>query len=490
MRKPLLRIPYTDILPPGAAIPSGATTIPAAVAALQRFLAGPSSSSSSSSASDGGPRNPGTGGVVVLTGAGLSVASGLADYRGERGTYRVNRSYRPTYYTEFLASHESRKRYWARSFLGWPTLAGARPNAAHWAVRDLGPPASGHDGPGGLGVVSAVVTQNVDSFHRMAHPSLPTVELHGYLRAVVCTTCHSELDRHLFQRELARLNPAWADFLAEAIAAGAFEPDANDAGNSSSNDNRGGGGVGRGIRTNPDGDVDVPGAPYATFRYPPCPTCLARSVARGGSAGGGHDAHVSTPTAHEVRVDADGAWQPPSSLAGGDSTTLSATSFSASQPPLLPPAGVLKPAVVMFGESIPPSVRASAEAAVDSAGRLLVLGTSLATYSAWRLARRAQDRGVPLAVVNLGGVRGEDALFAGLREEAGARGGGGDGALGVRVELDTEALLPALVEALRRDGVPDGVAVAVSALPSGGVAVAAATTRVESGAAAFKDLLS
>jgi NAD-dependent SIR2 family protein deacetylase len=87
---------------------------------------------------------------VVLSGAGISVASGLADYRGERGTYTLNRTYRPIYYNEYARSHEARKRYWARSFLGWTTLSRARPNAAHWAVGRLGE----------MEVIGRVVTQS------------------------------------------------------------------------------------------------------------------------------------------------------------------------------------------------------------------------------------------------------------------------------------------------------------------------------------------
>lgn len=372
-RKPLMRIPYTDLLPPPTTIPSTARSLPGAVAALLEFLhARP-------------PRDlPAS--TVVLTGAGLSVASGLADYRGARGTYRVNKAYRPIYYHEFLASHEMRKRYWARSFLGWATLSRATPNAGHYALRDLGR----------LGLVSRVITQNVDSFHARAHPELPTLELHGYLRSAVCTSCREEIPRDGFQAELARLNPVWDAFLHEALASGAL--DTEDPREKSV----------RGIRMNPDGDVELPEAPYTTFRYPACPRCLASPPP------------LADGTVGHVEVDDDGAWHPAST------------------------AGILKPAVVMFGESIAASVKQAAEDAIDSAGRLLVLATSLATFSAWRLAKRAKDRGMPIAIVNIGGVRSEDEFFADLEpDQAGAR--------GVRVEISTESLLPALVREIQNE---------------------------------------
>ncbi|KAK2014808.1 Sir2 family protein [Colletotrichum eremochloae] len=377
MRKPLIRIPYTELLPPPTVRPSNANTVPGAVAALQNFFTAPPPK--------GLPRS-----TVVLTGAGLSVSSGLADYRGVNGTYRVNKTYRPIYYHEFLANHEARKRYWARSFLGWTSLHKASPNRGHYAIRDLGQ----------LGLVRSVVTQNVDSFHSKAHPDIPTLELHGYLRSTVCVTCRNEYPRDVFQEELARLNPAWAAFLVEAVASGALDTE-NPAERKA-----------KGIRTNPDGDVDLPGAPYTTFRYPACPHCLAKPP--------------STPegTKHVIEVDHDGAWKPTSS------------------------GGILKPAVVMFGENIAGQVKTAAEEAIDGAGRLLILGTSLATYSAWRLAKRALDRGMPIAIINTGGVRGEDQISTVLDPDP-------TGALGVRTEVSTDIVLPALVERLQQ--LPKGV---------------------------------
>lgn len=160
----------------------------------------------------------------------------------------------------------------------------------------------------------------------------------------------------------------------------------------------------KGLKTNPDGDVDIPGVEYSSFRYPPCPHCLR-----------------SAPTDKEgqdliVKADADGAWDASST------------------------GGVLKPAVIMFGESIPGPVKSAAENAIDEAEKVLVLGSSLATYSAWRLIKRAKDQGMGIGVCNLGGVRGEEQFFADLS------GGGGRA---VRCAQPTEKLLPELVDALR-----------------------------------------
>jgi NAD-dependent deacetylase sirtuin 4 len=164
-RGSLLRIPCTDPLPAPRIIPTSATTARGAVAALVNFLSPclPSSSSNISSASrlpllsrqlsNTLGRNAGNaaGKTLLLTGAGISVASGLADYRGTNGTYTLNKTYRPIYYNEFCESHETRKRYWARSFIGWTNLERARANATHVACGDLGR----------LGVVGKVVTQSM-----------------------------------------------------------------------------------------------------------------------------------------------------------------------------------------------------------------------------------------------------------------------------------------------------------------------------------------
>jgi NAD-dependent deacetylase sirtuin 4 len=186
---------------------------------------------------------------------------------------------------------------------------------------------------------------DVDSFHPQAHPSIRTLELHGYLRSAVCTTCRTEYDRQLFQNDLASLNPAWSDFLNEMLASGALTTENPEERRR------------LGLKTNPDGDVDVPGVDYATFRYPACPSCLANP---------GKDKEGKR---HVVEVDEDGAWK------AGNST-----------------AGILKPNVIMFGESIPDTTKVAAEKAIDEAARVLVLGSSLATYSAWRLVKRAREQ--------------------------------------------------------------------------------------------------
>jgi len=405
---PLLRVPYTDPLPLPRIIPASANSTSGAIAALLEFLAPslprstvPLSSISSKLTTSAKGVNQ-NGKTLLLTGAGISVASGLADYRGKNGTYTLNKTYKPIYFNEFCENHEARKRYWARSFLGWTNLERARPNNAHGACGALGK----------MGVVGSVITQSaymattlkescianhtlpdVDSFHPTAHPPLPTIELHGYLRALVCLTCHNEYPRRTFQAQLARLNPTWASFLDEMLASGALDTENPDERRK------------KGLKANPDGDVDVPEAPYSTFRYPACPTCLATPPRK--AAGG----------VVRIHTDEDGAWDPKSE------------------------GGVLKPAVIMFGESIPAATKVAAEEAVDAAGRILVVGSSLATYSAWRLVKRAKERGMPIGILNMGGARGEESFFSDAPE-------GNAGREALRISENAEQVLPQIVQML------------------------------------------
>lgn len=144
MQKPFMRIPYTGPLPPPVILPRNANTPTGAIYALSAFLSASSRENLRLSARRSHPQ------TVLLTGAGVSVASGLADYRGTAGTYTLNKNYRPVYYNEFIHNHEARKRYWARSFIGWNHLYKAKPNHAHMAIKELG----------SMGFVSSVITQS------------------------------------------------------------------------------------------------------------------------------------------------------------------------------------------------------------------------------------------------------------------------------------------------------------------------------------------
>ncbi|WP_222709053.1 NAD-dependent protein deacetylase [Nonomuraea sp. C10] len=136
------------------------------------------------------------GGVVVLSGAGLSTESGIPDYRGPTGR---SRNAQPMTYQRFVGSEQARRRYWARSHVGWRQIGAALPNAGHRAVAALER----------RGLLSGIVTQNVDGLHQAAG-ARQVIELHGGLDRVVCLSCRERTPRAELDLRLRAANPGWA----------------------------------------------------------------------------------------------------------------------------------------------------------------------------------------------------------------------------------------------------------------------------------------
>lgn len=130
--------------------------------------------------------------TLVLGGAGLSTESGIPDYRGPERRDPPT----PMRFGQFVGSEAARRRYWARSFIGWARVAEARPNAGHRALAQL-------EAAGRLG---GLITQNVDGLHQAAG-SQGVLELHGSLAAVRCLGCGALSSRRLLQARLRALNP-------------------------------------------------------------------------------------------------------------------------------------------------------------------------------------------------------------------------------------------------------------------------------------------
>ena len=137
------------------------------------------------------------GAVVVLSGAGLSTESGIPDYRGPSGASL--RRHTPMTYQTFVTDARARRRYWARSHLGWQLLDRAEPNAGHLAVAAL------ED----TGLVAGTITQNVDRLHQRAG-SRRVIDLHGRLDRVVCLGCGALVDRTDVRARLAAANASWS----------------------------------------------------------------------------------------------------------------------------------------------------------------------------------------------------------------------------------------------------------------------------------------
>lgn len=233
----------------------------------------------------------------VLTGAGCSTESGIPAYRDARGAWQHKA---PIQLEDFVTNDAVRRRYWARSFVGYGRIRAAAPNAAHLALARFQR----------LGLLSVLVTQNVDGLHQKAG-SERVIDLHGQLATVQCLSCSSSIERDALQAHLLELNPSLGRLLSTAVA--------------------------------PDGDMEIDGLSWENLEVPSCPSC----------------------------------------------------------------GGILKPAVVFFGETVPPQRIADAYQALAESDALLVVGSSLMVFSGYRFVRRAADAGKPIVVINRGVTRAD-----------------------------------------------------------------------------------
>lgn len=270
--------------------------------------------------------------VLSISGAGLSTASGLPDYRSphrhaSQAAAEAAAKQRTTH-SSFVSSRAVRERYWARSFAGYARLSRARPNDAHRALARL------H----GAGAALAI-TQNVDGLSQRAG-LVDLIELHGTLRRVRCLACGAIEDRDALQIRMQNANQALVGDSSESSA-------------------------------KPDGDADLKrrdegeGEGKMQFVVPDCLAC--------------------------------GAGEAP-----------------------------LMPDLVFHGGSVPKEVTASARAAVDECGAMVVVGSTLTTWSGYSLALRAKEAGRPVVVIGVGGTRA-------------------DHISDLRVEGQLESVLPALL---------------------------------------------
>ena len=165
--------------------------------------------------------------LFILTGAGCSTNSGIPDYRDADGKWK--RAQKPVTYQAFMGDETTRRRYWARSLIGWRGFRRARPNDAHRALARLET----------MGRTELLLTQNVDRLHQAAG-AVRVIDLHGRLDLVRCMVCERKVPREEVQDRLTRLNADWVDM------------DALDA---------------------PDGDAHLDSADFASFSAPACQRC-------------------------------------------------------------------------------------------------------------------------------------------------------------------------------------------------------------------------
>ena len=169
----------------------------------------------------------GAGHVTVLSGAGISLASGIPTYRDALGQWL---GAEPITHQSFMRDAIARRRYWARSAHGYPLMSKASPTEAHVALASFER----------MGLLRECITQNVDVLHEAAgHHSV--LHLHGTIEAVLCTACGHRYERQEIQKAIETLN-------------GIYETQTIDA-------------------PRPDGDIPVSDEWVEQFQVPDCDRC-------------------------------------------------------------------------------------------------------------------------------------------------------------------------------------------------------------------------
>jgi NAD-dependent deacetylase len=132
--------------------------------------------------------------VIVFSGAGLSTESGIPDFRSPGGVWD---RYNPEdfYFQNFLASENSREKYWQMATEMWEPIKKAQPNPAHLAISELEK----------LGKLDCVITQNIDGLHfRAGNSEEKVIQLHGTAIFVSCLSCQKRYDRDEIQERIKK----------------------------------------------------------------------------------------------------------------------------------------------------------------------------------------------------------------------------------------------------------------------------------------------
>ena len=119
--------------------------------------------------------------VVALTGAGISVESGIPDFRSPGGLWE---RFDPMEYAHIQAFRRHPAKVWQLLKEMDDTITRARPNPAHYALAELE----------ARGFLTGIITQNVDNLHQEAG-SKRVVEYHGNASVFVCDNCRGHLPR-------------------------------------------------------------------------------------------------------------------------------------------------------------------------------------------------------------------------------------------------------------------------------------------------------
>ena len=118
--------------------------------------------------------------TIAFTGAGISVESGIPDFRGAQGLWE---KYDPEEYAHIQAFYSNPDRVWLMLKDMFSLIMAAKPNPAHIGLAELER----------MGYLSSIVTQNVDGLHQAAG-NKNVIEFHGSHRTLSCLKCSTKID--------------------------------------------------------------------------------------------------------------------------------------------------------------------------------------------------------------------------------------------------------------------------------------------------------
>ena len=268
--------------------------------------------------------------VLCLTGAGLSTESGIPDYRSPGRP-----PHNPITHQTFMQQPAARQRYWARSMIGYARMTSAQPNPGHLALAHAQR----------TGRIAHLITQNVDELHERAG-ARDIIHLHGNIHHVECQGCRAITPRSQLQTQLEQLNPAFTLHIRSLLqqATELFQQQQ--------------------LKGVWKGDADHPLPPPAALI--PHNHDEDAPMERGSPAALRPDGDIELQNEEYYR----GMVIPPCDHCGG----------------------VLKPQVVFFGANVRREDNARVDAALADADAVLVVGTSLTVWSAFRIVKAALAR--------------------------------------------------------------------------------------------------
>ena len=296
--------------------------------------------------------------TLVITGAGVSTASGIPDYRSPGRPL-----YKPLQHAEFISKESVRRRYWARSFIGYSVMANAKPNIAHFALSQLEK----------LGYINGgLITQNVDRLHQRAG-HIDVLELHGTVMECECMNCKSLINRNKVQEKMAKDNKAWEglapskkrSFEASESTLGMLPPDSSSSSSSS------------------------------------CSTSSTSSFPSSSSS-----QQLLQQPRHSTRPDGD----------------VELDALDLYDPFIIPTCDIcgepaLKPRVIFHGGNVDSAVAANAKKRAEECSSLLIIGSTLSTFSAYRLVRDVSLLKKPIIILNKGITRGDEHASLKINED-------------------------------------------------------------------------